>query len=97
MSPARPPRAVRLKSSFSRLVLLVVGLFVLWRFLAPLDAPTPVVPIYKHENTSLPPLYPALRDYERALPQHDENLPFPEGKGGTPAAKTIFRLTGGIG
>lgn len=29
---------------------------------------------------SLPPMYPKLKVAELALPQHDESLPFPEGK-----------------
>jgi hypothetical protein len=33
-------------------------------------------------SSMLPPLYPELAAAELSLPQHDENLPFPEGKDG---------------
>lgn len=32
------------------------------------------------DHGGLPPLYPELKVAELALPQHDEDLPFPEGK-----------------
>lgn len=80
----RLPRAFRSKGSFLRITLPLLGLYVFWRVLDSWDdsQTASVVPTYEYEDTTLPPLYPALRDRERRLPQHDTNLPFPEGKGG---------------
>lgn len=83
MSSFRLPRALRSKGSFARVVLPLVGLYVLWRLIRNWsEVHSTAVPIYRYENTSLPPIYPALRDRERRLPQHSASLPFPEGKGG---------------
>lgn len=49
---------------------------------APAAVPNPSRPPGEEENDPerLPPLYPELKVAELALPQHDEDLPFPEGK-----------------
>lgn len=85
MAAYRLPRALRSKGSFARVALPLFGLYILWQMLgrwsdAQYSSP---IPTYEYENTTLPPLYPALRDRERKLPQHSASLPFPEGKGGT--------------
>lgn len=55
----------------------------------PIEAPSdkssntpPKNPLKEEENDPerLPPLYPELKVAELALPQHDEDLPFPDGK-----------------
>lgn len=43
--------------------------------------PGSVVQIFS-PRTRLPPLYPEYREFERHLPQHDPNLPYPEGSKG---------------
>lgn len=82
MSSARLPRALRSKGNLAKTLVPLLGLFCLFRFLTFQSEPQSVVPIYRYENRSLPPLYPALRDRERKLPQHRIDLPFPEGKNG---------------
>ncbi|KAF9508505.1 hypothetical protein BS47DRAFT_1415930 [Hydnum rufescens UP504] len=54
---------------------LLILVFI-WQFLLQTD----VFPIYSNENTSLPLLYPDLQDEERCLPQHNLDLPYPEGR-----------------
>jgi hypothetical protein len=81
MPSARLPRVLRSKGNLAKALVPILGLFFLFRFLTFRSEPQSV-PIYKYENTSLPPLYPALRDRERKLPQHRIDLPFPEGKNG---------------
>jgi len=81
MPSARLPRVLRSKVNVSRNLIPILALFFLYRFLTSWGEPV-VVPIYPHENKSFPPLYPALLDRERRLPQHRVDLPFPEGKGG---------------
>ncbi|KAF9506719.1 hypothetical protein BS47DRAFT_1367182 [Hydnum rufescens UP504] len=67
-----------LNSPKSLLMFLIPPLILvfIWRFLPRTD----VFPIYSNENTSLPPLYPDLQDEERRLPQHNLDLPYPEGR-----------------
>lgn len=75
----RSPTAIKTFATF-------VGLFIFWQYFTSgswLFSPRTVVPILSYENQTLPPIYPALKEMERKLPQHQENLKFPEGKNGT--------------
>lgn len=79
------PRLSRLFKSWNSLLKYLIApalvVFVVWRTYF---IPDPFyVPVYPHENQDLPPIYPAMKDRERMLPQHNENLPFPEGKHGS--------------
>jgi hypothetical protein len=65
------------KSLLKFLIPLLIIVFI-WRFLPRAD----VFPIYSNEDTSLPPLYPYLQDREGRLPQHNLDLPYPEGRSG---------------
>lgn len=99
------PRALRSRSSLAKVLIPLFGLYVLWRCLAAWMHTTSVVPIYRYEDQRLPPIYPALRDRERKLPQHRESLRFPEGKGGAwcfccsvidVCASGVYELTSGV-
>lgn len=50
--------------------------------LTPSEPPSPPEPVEPPEDDhgGLPPLYPELKVEELALPQHEEELPYPEGK-----------------
>lgn len=83
MAPtARRSRFLKLwpnHSSFLIATTLAVTFYILW--LNPAHEPR-FVPIYSYENQNLPPIYPMLGEREENLPQHNFNLPFPEGKHG---------------
>jgi hypothetical protein len=46
----------------------------------PEDDATIDIPTQYNDTTILPPLYPDLAQAEERLPQHNENLPYPEGR-----------------
>ncbi|KAF9005521.1 hypothetical protein BDQ17DRAFT_1353281 [Cyathus striatus] len=71
-----------------QLLLGFLGAFTFLTFLTYRRAPPPVhtekiiVPVSQPEDHDVPPSYTKLREYEKGLPQHDLELPLPEGKKG---------------
>jgi hypothetical protein len=67
-----------------RLYALIVAfaLFLLWFTLGDFSRAGELIPCFPYPKVDKPPTYEKIDEYQRNLPQHNLDLPFPEGRTG---------------